>query len=585
MAAAQDAIKPSSQVSKAPLRRIVLCVISGLLAALAFSTHSTGWVIWFAFIPWLYALFSQPASGRSYAFHSWIFGMSFYIGIVHWLKELHPLTWLGGVTELDSLLIVYGGIFGISLVVSLWTTLLGALLGWLKPTGWRQIVYPALLWMLMEYCQQLGEISLPWARLAVSQYQNLWLLQIVPHTGHLVISGLIVAVNAALTIFIMHFAADPKPKAYWHYPGFKALVALIALIGADSGYGAYRMLDASSAATPANDADSIFVGVVQGSIPQGEKWGGTPAEVWAKIANIEKIYLDLSHELIKEKGSQASARHPGLIIWPESAVPVFPRYHLDYQAHDRKLAQEAHSYFLTGGFDKLPDETVKPKPDEKPPELTYNAAMLADPDPVKQLQWYYKRQLVPFGEYFPYRTVIGGIPLLGGMITSLNPMNEDTTPGRKSALFDTVYGKLGTLVCFESVYSPVAQSSVRDGANLLVIITNDGWYKDAIALYQHLGHAVLRALENDRYVVRAGNTGISAFIDNHGQILAETKPLDRTAMGMNLPKSALRSNLTLFTRYGDWPIWPALLFLLIAELLRRTIGPMEEEEEGLGVRD
>ncbi|PKL74921.1 MAG: hypothetical protein CVV27_18045, partial [Candidatus Melainabacteria bacterium HGW-Melainabacteria-1] len=193
------------------LRRILLCLTSGLLAALAFSTHSTGWLIWVAFVPWLYVLYSQPAKVGAYAFYTWIFGMSFYIGVIHWLKELHPLTWLPGVTVPISLSIVYGGILGISLVVSLWSLGLGALLGWLKPKGWRQIAYPALLWMLMEYGQALGEISLPWARLAVSQYQNLWLLQIVPYTGQLAISGLIMAFNAALAAFMLSFAPDPNP--------------------------------------------------------------------------------------------------------------------------------------------------------------------------------------------------------------------------------------------------------------------------------------------------------------------------------------------------------------------------------------
>lgn len=553
---------------KSALRRQVLCVISGLLAALAFSTHVTGWVIWFAFVPWFYALYSQPASVKGYASSSWLFGMSFYIGIIHWLKELHPLTWLGGVTEFDSLLIVYGGIFGISLVVSLWTALLGAILGALRPTGWRQIVYPALLWMLMEYAQQLGDISLPWARLAISQYQNLWLLQIVPHTGHLVISGLIIAFNAALALFGMHFAVDAKPRPYWHYPGFKAMLVLLGLAGLDLGYGAYHLLGAPS--TEQADTDGIFIGVVQGSIPQGEKWGTTPQAYWDHVGKIENIYLDLSHQLMREAGDKVSATHPGLLIWPESAVPVFPRLFPQYGLHDRQLAGETHSYFLTGTFDRLSAN------DPKAP--TYNAALLASPDPAAPFQWYYKRQLVPFGEYFPFRAFLTAIPVLGPMIGHLNPMNEDTAPGKDAALFDTVYGKLGTLICFESVYSPVAQRSVAEGAQLLVVITNDGWYKDAIALYQHLGHAVLRALENDRYVVRAGNTGISAFIDNYGRILAQSKPLDRTAMGWNLPKAALRSDRTLFNRFGDWPIWPALLFLVLAELARRTMGPDEDEE-------
>ncbi|HEY9841618.1 MAG TPA: apolipoprotein N-acyltransferase, partial [Candidatus Obscuribacterales bacterium] len=223
---------------------------------------------------------------------------------------------------------------------------------------------------------------------------------------------------------------------------------------------------------------------------------------------------------------------------------------------------------LTGSFDRL--EPVSDAP-------IYNAAVLTEPDGTMK-QWYYKRQRVPFGEYFPYRNFLTSIPLLGGIIDHLNPMHSDTAPGRDAALFNTRYGKLGTLICFESVYPQVARESVQAGANLLVIVTNDGWYKDAIALYQHLGHAVLRALENDRFVIRAGNTGISAFIDSHGRILAQSKPLDRVALSWRLPQDQLKQNLTLFTRFGDWPIWLSLLLILLAEILSKTKRTVNNEQ-------
>ncbi len=547
--------------NKGRRRRVAMSAVSGLLAALAFSTHSTGWLIWVAFVPWLYVLFSQPARTGSYAFYSWIFGMSFYIGVIHWLYELHPLTWLPGVTVPVSLAIVFGGIFGISLVVSLWTLGLGALLGWLKPTGWRRVVYPALLWMVMEYGQALGEISLPWARLAVSQYTNLWLLQIVPHTGQLVISGLILAFNAALALFILEFAPDPKPKAYWHYSGFKALVIVIGLVGANLIYGVSQL---SAAPDPERDSEKgIFVGLAQGMIEQGQKWNSVD-DYWSNMRKIEKIYLDLSHDLAKLKPDY----QPGLLVWPESAIPVFPRHALEFQEHYKQLARETNSYFLTGGFDKLqPDDPLSP---------TYNAAALVEPGKSSIDQWYYKRQLVPFGEYFPYRAQLNAIPLLGGIIAQLNPMNSDTARGQTAGLFKTSFGELGTLICFESVYPQVARDSVREGAKMLVIITNDGWYRDAIALYQHLGHAVLRALENDRYVVRAGNTGITAFIDSYGRILSQTKPMERTSLYRSIPTDELKSTQSLYTRLGDWPIWLALLFMIVSELLAITMKPLED---------
>lgn len=553
------------------LRYAILCIVSGLLTALAFSTHSTGWVVWVSFVPWLYVLFRQQAKASTYAWYSWIFGMSFYIGVIHWLKELHPLTWLPGVTIPTSLAIVYGGIFGISLVVSLWTALMGGILGALKPSGWRLVVYPALLWILMEYAQELGELSLPWARLAISQYQNLWLLQIVPHTGQLLISGLIIAFNAALAKFLLEFVPEAKPKAYWHYPGFRALLVVAGLVSANLIYGAQRL---SQAPDPEQqDAKGIYVSLAQGNIPQGQKWD--QVDPFKHLLEIEKIYLDLSYEAIKNGPDLQTEKQPGLIVWPESAVPLMlrdrddvnPQYSqvlLSTRQHYQQLAHDGQRYFISGAFDQ---------PDAK--SSYFNAALLTEPG-GKMEQWYYKRQLVPFGEYFPYRAQLESIPVLGGLVAKLNPMESDTGRGKDAALFQTDFGKLGTLICFESVYPHVARDSVKAGANLLVIITNDGWYRDAIALYQHLGHGVLRALENQRYVVRAGNTGITAFIDEYGRVLAQTKPLERTQLSRMVSKQSLHSNLTLATQWGDWMIWVALLALIGCEILGLTMKPIND---------
>jgi len=515
-----------------------LTVISGLLAALAFSTHSTGWLIWFAFIPWFYVLFQHCPDWKDTAFFSFIFGLSFYIGMVHWLQELHPLTWLGISTEF-SYLIAYGSIPIIAFTVSLWILLFGIILGLLKPQGPNQVLFPALLWIVMEWLQGLGQVSLPWARLAVSQYQNLYLLQISSVTGHLFIDGLIIAFNAALTLFIIEYAPDSRPGMYWHYPSFKYLAGVMVVIGVVYSFG-YSKLSQYSLHLPPN---SPVVGVVQGSIPQGQKWPQDPQKRYQKIQEIEQIYMNLSYEMNQQIKTQ-------LIVWPESAVPIRLRQMKFFQDHFRRMSKDTGSALLTGMFDQ-------PNPPKGP---FYNAAVLVNQDdPIEQ--WYYKRQLVPFGEFFPYRSLLEGIPFLGPLIISINPMRFDTTPGLDAGLIKTPVGLVGPLICFESVYSHVARDSVRSGAHFLAIVTNDGWYRDAIALYQHLAHAVLRAVENNRYVVRAGNTGISAFIAPSGEILAQTLPLKRTFLYHQIPKMSGKLPLTPYTRFGDWIVWFSLVVL------------------------
>ncbi len=545
------------------LRQVLLCIGSGLLSALAFSTHSTAWLVWVSFVPWLYVLFRQQdllqaqavsrwSQAKCFALFSWLFGMGFYIGVIHWLKELHPLTWLPGVTPSISLLIVYGGIFGISLFVSLWLGLFGAVLGALKPTGVRRVLYPAILWMGMESLQAMGQMSLPWARLAVSQYRNLWLLQIVPHTGQLIIGALIIAFNAALARFVLSFGPDQNPKNYWHYPGFRSGLAVVSTIGILLAYGSARL---KYHPVPAPATDDVQIAVAQGNIPQGQKW--TADNYWEQMSGIFGIYQKESRNILK----QTPEDRIDLLIWPESALPLSLRRVDVYREAFGKIARDSGGYFISGTFDQESRESP-----------VYNAAALFSPQ-GELSQWYYKRQLVPFGEFFPYRQFLEGIPGLGALIQQLNPMNHDTAAGQDAALFQTPFAQVGTLICFESVYPEVARSSVRSGAELLAVITNDGWYRDAIALYQHLGHAVLRSLENQRYLARSGNTGISAFIDPYGRILNQSLPMDRTALTRGVPRAALKNQpLTLYTRFGDWILWVGLLTLIGLEI-RRSVAP------------
>ncbi len=187
---------------------------------------------------------------------------------------------------------------------------------------------------------------------------------------------------------------------------------------------------------------------------------------------------------------------------------------------------------------------------------------------------------MPFGEFFPYRDFLGKIPVLGGLIDHLNPMKGDIAPGQNASLMGTPLGKLGTLICFESVYAHVARNSVAEGAEILAIITNDGWYRDAIALYQHNAHAVLRALENSRYVLRAGNTGISSVIDPWGRIQTQSLPMERTYLYTLLdPAQVVRKEKTPYTRFGEWIVYLSMLLLLILAVFQFSQAtPFEEEQ-------
>lgn len=513
---------------------LILCILSGLLVSLSFSAHHMFWLIWIGFIPYFYVLFQLKQHWKPYFKASFFFGMTFYIGLLHWLIELHPLTWLPGVTIPLSLFIVYGGVLFISILVSCWIWLFGVLLAWLKPEGYQQFLYPVFLWMIIEWLQGLGDVSLPWGRLAISQYQNLALLQITQYTGAIFIGGLIIAINASLSLSLIEYKQKKIPLFKLNTFRYFICTTCLVLIVSCWGYLNLNTINAESRA-------GFKASIVQGNISQAEKWS-TIDEYWVSIRKIMDKYLNLTIEV-------ASREQPDLIVWPESAIPV-PLKLLRGTTNDwveqelKDLANGTKADLFTGIFDM-----------NKKTRQIYNSAVMINQK--GQLEgWYYKRQLVPFGEFMPYRQIIANIPGLSQLVDMINPLKGDTAKGLTPGNIDHKLGNLGTLICFESVYPHVSRESVLAGAEVLIIVTNDGWYRDAIAIHQHKAHAILRAIENNRYIIRAGNTGVSTIISNKGIIESVAPIMTATTLtGKVVP----HSKMTVYTLYGEWVVYLSLI--------------------------
>ena len=144
-------------------------------------------------------------------------------------------------------------------------------------------------------------------------------------------------------------------------------------------------------------------------------------------------------------------------------------------------------------------------------------------------------------------------------------LSSSLTPGDNTHVFRTEIGTIGGLICFDSIYEALSRDSVLDGADLLILSTNDSWYKDSAAVYQHNGHAVLRAIENGRYLVRAANTGISSILSPYGDITASLEPLKT---GYVVGEISMESSSTLYTILGNAIVWLSLGYLLFLVFLR-----------------
>lgn len=272
--------------------------------------------------------------------------------------------------------------------------------------------------------------------------------------------------------------------------------------------------------------EPIKITLLQGNIPQDFKW----------LENYQAPTLDRYLELSQQN------RGADLLIWPETAIPLF--YH-EIPTVLEKLYAEHHAYqtdFLIG------------IPVTEDRRNYFNSVFSVSTQPG----FYHKRHLVPFGEYVPFRT------LLGNLLKLLNvPMSDFSAGPAQQPNLQAANQMIGVSICYEDVFGELIRSSLPE-ATLLVNVSNDTWFGDSIAPHQHLEIARMRALESGRYLLRATNTGISALLDAHGKVVAQAPQFKITALsGLAQPYQGI----TPYTRFGNSLIVILLIILLVGSYL------------------
>jgi apolipoprotein N-acyltransferase len=301
---------------------------------------------------------------------------------------------------------------------------------------------------------------------------------------------------------------------------------------------------------------------VQPYVPQDVKW--EPAKAPAILDILQKTTLE------------AAALRPDLIIWPESVMPLSVRGDEVAKAFVETLVKRAGVPLLLGS--NAVESSGMPK------ETWYNAAMLVTPDAGVAERYYAKRQLVPFGEYVPFR------PLLG-WLNKFVPIGEgDFGRGEHSSpLIVPLRGKptvFGPLICYEDVYPQLARQSAAAGASVLTVLTNNGWFGEGGAAYQHAAHSVLRAVETRRPLIRCGNGGWSGWIDEFGAVRNTMTDTSGTIYFRGVRAIDVNHDVrwtdqkSFYTRYGDWfvlisagLVMFSIAILKMAELPARKVEP------------
>lgn len=345
-----------------------------------------------------------------------------------------------------------------------------------------------LAWGGFEVICGLLFTGFPWLSLSTAfAFHPLW-VQAASLVGGYGLSSLYAACAFLLAAALL---APPSPKR--RLPVLSAIV----LMSAIAGYGAWRL----ESPLPPADGAGLTVVMAQGNVDQNHKWD--PAFQQGTL----RQYLALSEEALAEAKSAYGPDRPILVLWPETAMPFYFQHSEDYALalRDFVLRNNVHLAFGTLGVDYAPP----------PPAKLHNRLYLFSS--LGGIEGYYDKQhLVPFGEYMPFAA---DIPFLRDLLQGL-----DFSSGKEDAPLvleeKNLSLPLGALICYESIFPALAQERVANGAQMLVNISNDGWFRKSSAPLQHLAHAVLRAVEQARPLLRSTNTGVTAVIDARGTITA-----------------------------------------------------------------
>ncbi len=455
------------------------------------------------------------------------FSAGYYGSLYHWFLCLYPLDFTG-LSGPESAAVIALAWIGLTLLQGLPTALLPWILSLVR-RRWMPLA-GACFWVLCEWSQTLTWAGVPWCRLALSQTASPAVLQNASLLGSLFVGFCIVLVNGLLALAASALLSRDRRQM----AGRIALpcAAALVILGGMHGYGLYRLY------TYAETGEPVRAALIQGNIGTRDKWGHNALE----------LSLDTYAALTREA---CEACDPDLILWPETVIPTYLRYDLA-MLEIRSIARQYGVTILASGYDH---------PSDNDRSVTYNALFLIRPDGKTADAAYHKQRPVPFGEYLPWEKLLSGImPFL-----DLNRYEREISPDRTASLLETEYGTVGGLICFDSIYEGLTLDAVRRGASLLAVATNDSWYRDWSAVEQHQRHAVLRAVESGRWVIRAANTGISSLISPVGEVTASLGPLTD---GVVCGEVYFRDEITPYTRCGD-VIVPAAALLLAACIIER----------------
>jgi apolipoprotein N-acyltransferase len=393
------------------------------------------------------------------------------------------------------------------------------------------------VWVSFEYLHSLSEYSFPWLLLGSTQTYNLSAIQFASITGVYGISFWLICINVAF--YLLYVSVIRRAKGIRSAFALISLAAIIVIHVLPQVYGLFALAQRDKPSHASTRP--ITIALVQPNIDPFDKWTYPPEE--------QVVILDS----MTVQAAKSGAR---LVVWPETAIPTYllhPLHGVEF-ARIRRMVDTLGINLLTGVPDihYYPDDSTAPKSAMVSVSGkrfdSYNSTILLTHG-SDSVQKYHKIHLVPYAERVPYSELLSFMNAmkwnfgLGGW-----GIGRDTTifqfPDSSGANY-----RFSNAICFESIYPGFVAAFVRKGAEFITVITNDSWWGNTSGVYQHKQLAVLRAVENRRWVVQCSNGGVSCFVDPYGYIY-ETSKFNTRCISVGTIQPI--QEMTFYTLHGDW---------------------------------
>ena len=522
-------LKLRHQKISSPIIYYTLSLLSGIFMGATVAPIGAWFLAWVSLTPlWMLVVKFIPKTDKNYPsppLLGFIWGIGYHGVALSWITGIHPMDWLG-VPWLPSLTItlfcwafisLLGGIF-----VSIWAALMVRVD---RGKPWLRVLIGTALWCGLESLWSTGPLW--WSSLAYTQSPyNLVILHLGQLSGPNTVTAVIVAFNGFIAEYLTPRRKGakeeriPHPKTsvssvpLWFVNSHLILATTLLITSHFIGFILYS--------NPLNltPNTALKIGIIQGNIPNKIKV--LPQGLHRAITGYTQGYLSLTHQ-----GVQA-------VLTPESAIPIFAR-NLPQTALLAAIREQGVIAWI-GAFGEQGS--------------SYTNSLFTVLGNGEVTSRYDKSKLVPLGEYIPFENILGGI------IQRLSPLEAHQVPGQVNQTFDTPFGKVIIGICYESAFAENFRYQAALGGKFILSSANDAHYTPAMA-NQHHAQDIMRAIETDRWAVRATNTGYSAFINPHGETLWKS--------GYNTYETHAetiypRQTQTLYVRWGDW-LTPLLLVL------------------------